>query len=87
MTKRVAILAGLLAVLGSPVTADAQGIVGGARSGSATGERAAGPVGGVVGGVVGGAVGGVVGGVRGIFGLPHRPARPVVVRHRRRHRP
>lgn len=87
MTKRVALLAGILALLSAPVAADAQGIVAGARSGTATGERAAGPVGGVVGGVVGGAVGGVVGGVRGVFGLPRGPARRVVVRHRRRHRP
>ncbi len=85
MMKRI-LLASLLSVLCFSVGAEAQGIVGGARSGAATGERAAGPVGGVVGGVVGGAVGGVVGGVRGVLGLRHRQTGRVVVRHVRRQR-
>ena len=86
MMRSLALSAVILASLAVPCTAEAQGIVGGARSGAATGERAAGPVGGVVGGVVGGAVGGVVGGVRGVFGLPDRHLRrPVARRHR--HRP
>ena len=84
MKTPVLILASLMTVLTLPVTAEAQGIVGGAHIGAARGERAAGPVGGIVGGVIGGAVGGVVGGTRGVLGLPHRGyrARPV---YRRRH--
>ncbi len=84
--KRIVMFASLLALMTPPVSAQAQGIVGGAHIGAARGERAAGPVGGVVGSVVGGAVGGVVGGARGVLGLPHRVyrSRPVY-RHRRRH--
>ena len=88
MKKPIAIVATLMAFLTLPVSAEAQGIVGGAQVGAARGERAAGPVGGVVGGVVGGAVGGVVGGARGVLGLPRRVYRTRPVYHRRhvRHR-
>ncbi|RYB02596.1 hypothetical protein [Lichenibacterium ramalinae] len=85
MRTQLVLVASLLGLLALPAQADAQGIVGGARTGAARGERAAGPVGGVVGGVLGGAVGGVVGGARGVLGLPRRGAHHVV-RHHRRHR-
>jgi hypothetical protein len=62
--------AAIAAVLALPVTAEAQGVIGGAQQGAAAGHRAAGPVGAAVGGVVGGVTGGVVGGVRGVIGAP-----------------
>jgi hypothetical protein len=84
--KSIVMVASVLALLVSPIAAEAQGIVGGANVGAARGERAAGPVGGIVGGVVGGAVGGVVGGARGVLGLPRRGYHHHWVHHPRRHR-
>ncbi len=54
-------LAGIVALLSSPVSLHAQGFFGGAERGAAEGGAAAGPVGSVVGGAVGGAVGTVNG--------------------------
>ena len=65
-------MAVVIVALAAPVTAHAQGIIGGGKEGVATGRRVAGPIGAVVGGVVGGAVGGVVGGIRGVIGIPQR---------------
>ncbi|HVY58271.1 MAG TPA: hypothetical protein VHA77_10520 [Xanthobacteraceae bacterium] len=75
-----------------PMTAQAQGVPGGAAHGFYEGGRIAGPVG----AVVGTAVGGVIGGVEGVLGINQRyvaaePApvyRPVPVhpRHRYHHR-
>jgi hypothetical protein len=67
---RLALAAGVLALLAIPHLAHGQGIVGGARDGSREGNRVAGPVGGVVGGAIGAGVGGAVGGVRGVLGIP-----------------
>src|SRR5689334_3823506 len=67
---RLALAAGLLALLAVPHLAHGQGIVGGARDGSREGNRVAGPVGGVVGGAIGAGVGGAVGGVKGVLGIP-----------------
>jgi len=66
------LVAGVLAVLAMPLTAQSQGIIRGTEEGAAAGNRAAGPVGGAVGGVVGGVEGGIVGGVKGILGIPQR---------------
>jgi len=66
----IILTASLLALFAVPLSAQAQGIIGGGERGAEVGGRAAGPVGGVVGGVVGGAAGGVVGGVRGVVGAP-----------------
>ncbi|TMJ01249.1 MAG: hypothetical protein E6G97_16835 [Alphaproteobacteria bacterium] len=64
--KRV--LAGVLfAFVAAPLSAQAQGIPGGAAHGFHEGNRIAGPVG----AVVGTAVGGVIGGVEGVFGINH----------------
>ncbi len=69
----IILTASVLACFAAPLSAQAQGIIGGGERGAEVGGRAAGPVGGVVGGVVGGAAGGVVGGVRGVVGAPrHR---------------
>lgn len=66
----IAVIAALLTV---PLSAQAQGTVGGAQTGAergaATGTNAAGPIGGVVGGVVGG----VTGGVAGLLGVDQAP--------------
>jgi hypothetical protein len=70
--SRMALLAGVLALLAIPHLAHAQGIVGGAREGSREGNRIAGPVGGVVGGAIGAGVGGAVGAVKGVIGIPDR---------------
>jgi hypothetical protein len=70
LATRLALAAGVLALLAIPHLAHAQGIVGGARDGSREGNRIAGPVGGVVGGAIGAGVGGAVGGVKGVFGIP-----------------
>lgn len=60
-----------------PLSAYAQGVVGGSERGAAEGGAAAGPVGAVVGGVVGG----VTGGVAGLLGVDERPRfREYVVR-------
>jgi hypothetical protein len=88
---RLTVLAGvLLASIAAPLTAQAQGVPGGAAHGFQEGGRIAGPVG----AVVGTAVGGVIGGVEGVLGIPPRPTAyaygddvpPVAVRHKvRRH--
>ena len=70
MSIRMKILATVaIAAFALPLSAQAQGIVGGAAEGAHDGNRAAGPVGGVVGGVVG-AVGG---GIAGLLGVDQRP--------------
>jgi hypothetical protein len=68
---RLALVAGVLALLAVPHQAHAQGIIGGAEQGSREGGRAAGPVGAVVGGAVGAGVGGAVGAVDGVLGIPN----------------
>lgn len=73
---RLALAAGLLALVAIPQFAQAQGIVGGARDGSREGYRAAGPVGGLVGGAIGAGVGGAVGGVKGVLGIPDQGYNP-----------
>ena len=89
LMKKNLLIAGLLLVtLAMPLTAQAQGVPGGAAHGFNEGNRIAGPVG----AVVGTAVGGVIGGVEGVLGVDHRyyvsdrPERPVVYRHHWRHR-
>jgi Protein of unknown function (DUF1236) len=63
-----------------PLTAQAQGITGGAAQGAQQGGEAAGPVGAAVGGVVGG----VTGGVAGLLGVDQRPRfRDYVMREHR----
>ena len=70
----------IIAGLAAPLTAEAQGIVGGAQRGAEEGAAAAGPVGGVLGGVAG-AVGG---GIAGLLGIEERPRfRQYVVRENR----
>ena len=69
MKIRFIVAAGVLAILSTPLAAQAQGIVRGGERGAAEGGRAAGPVGAAVGGVVSGVTGGVVGGVRGVLGV------------------
>jgi hypothetical protein len=81
--KKSALL--ILAVLAMPLTAQAQGVVGGAQEGAEQGNHAAGPVGGVVGGAVGGVVGGVEGGVKGVLGIPQHHYRHCWWRHGYRH--
>jgi hypothetical protein len=79
MRKLGAIVAvtGLFAL---PLTAQAQGITGGAAQGAQQGGEAAGPVGAAVGGVVGG----VTGGVAGLLGVDQRPRfRDYVMREHR----
>ena len=77
-----------IVTLAMPLTAQAQGVPGGASHGFNEGNRIAGPVG----AVVGTAVGGVIGGVEGVLGVDRRyyvsdsPATPVVYRHHSRHR-
>ena len=58
------------ALVAAPLTAQAQGVPGGAAHGFHEGNRIAGPVG----AVVGTAVGGVIGGVEGVLGVNHRHA-------------
>jgi hypothetical protein len=71
MMIRVSVFAGVvLALAAAPLTAQAQGVPGGATHGFHEGNRIAGPVG----AVVGTAVGGVIGGVEGVFGIHHAPA-------------
>ncbi len=69
MMERKFGIAVIAALLSSPMTAQAQGVVGGAQRGAAQGDAAAGPIG----GVVGGAVGGVTGGVTGLLGVDQAP--------------
>jgi len=70
----IAVICTLLAL---PLTASAQGVVGGAQEGASKGaregNRAAGPVGGAVGTVVGGTAGAVTGGVKGALGVSDKP--------------
>jgi hypothetical protein len=61
---------GFMVVLFLSVSAQAQGVPGGAAHGASVGNQAAGPVGAVVGGVVGG----VIGGVEGVLGIDPRPS-------------
>ena len=61
-----------IVLLGSPSTADAQGLVQGVQQGAHAGNRAAGPVG----GVLGGAIGGVVGAFTGVLGAGHNGQAP-----------
>jgi hypothetical protein len=67
--KRATVFAGvILTLVAAPLTAQAQGVPGGAAHGFHEGNRIAGPLG----AVVGTAVGGVIGGVEGVLGV--RPA-------------
>src|SRR5215213_1699751 len=68
--KRATVIAGVLFAFALPLTAQAQGVPGGAAHGFHEGNRIAGPVG----AVVGTAVGGVIGGVEGVLGVNHRHA-------------
>lgn len=88
--KRATVFAGVFFALAAfPLTAQAQGVPGGAAHGFHEGNRIAGPVG----AVVGTAVGGVIGGVEGVLGINHRHASysqefveappPRVYRHRK----
>jgi hypothetical protein len=72
MKPRYLWAAAVSAALAVPVSAQGQGVIGGAQEGARVGNRAAGPVGGAVGAVGGGVVGGVVGGVKGVIGIPQR---------------
>jgi hypothetical protein len=68
--KRGFVFAGVFfATIAAPLTAQAQGVPGGAAHGFHEGNRIAGPVG----AVVGTAVGGVIGGVEGVLGINQRP--------------
>ena len=67
--KRATVFAGVIfTLIAVPLTAQAQGVPGGAAHGFHEGNRIAGPVG----AVVGTAVGGVIGGVEGVFGINHQ---------------
>jgi len=68
--KRATVFASVLFALAVPLTAQAQGVPGGAAHGFHEGNRIAGPIG----AVVGTAVGGVIGGVEGVLGVNRRPA-------------
>ena len=70
MMKQVVFAGVFIAMAALPLTAQAQGVPGGAAHGFHEGNRIAGPVG----AVVGTAVGGVIGGVEGVFGINHRHA-------------
>lgn len=83
MKLRFAVVAGLLALASLPITAQAQGLVGGAREGAHEGDRAAGPLGAVVGGAVGAGVG-TVNGALGIHGGGYH-GRRCYYRHGHRH--
>ena len=79
MRKTLFISLAALALVASPLAAQAQGTVRGAQEGAAEGGRAAGPLGAVVGGTVGAATGTV----GGILGVEDRPRfREYVVRER-----
>lgn len=68
--KRATVFAGVVfALFAAPLSAQAQGVPGGAAHGFREGGRIAGPVG----AVVGTAVGGVIGGVEGVLGINQRP--------------
>jgi hypothetical protein len=62
---RFALGAVVVMFLGTPLAAEAQGLVKGVQQGAEAGNKAAGPVGGVLGGVIGGVVG-VFNGVLGV---------------------
>jgi hypothetical protein len=88
---RRSVFAGVLfAIVAAPLSAQAQGVPGGAAHGFHEGNRIAGPVG----AVVGTAVGGVIGGVEGVLGVNQHAAAysygedapPPVVRRMRRHK-
>ena len=68
--KQVVLAGVFFAIVGAPLTAQAQGVPGGAAHGFHEGNRIAGPVG----AVVGTAVGGVIGGVEGVLGINQRHA-------------
>jgi hypothetical protein len=90
VVAKLAMLAGVLAVLAIPHVAQAQGVIRGAdqgaRQGVREGNRAAGPVGGVVGGALGLGVGAAVGGVKGVLGIPEGRSRECRGYYDRRHR-
>ena len=70
MTRAFVFAGVFFALVAAPLTAQAQGVPGGAAHGFHEGNRIAGPVG----AVVGTAVGGVIGGVEGVLGINQRPA-------------
>ena len=70
MTRAFVFAGVFFAMIAAPLTAQAQGVPGGAAHGFHEGNRIAGPVG----AVVGTAVGGVIGGVEGVLGINQRPA-------------
>jgi hypothetical protein len=90
MKTRLALAAGVLALVAMPHFAQAQGIIRGgeqgANQGYRDGNRAAGPVGGVVGGAVGLGVGAAVGGVKGVLGIPEGGGRRCRGYYDRHHR-
>ncbi len=82
--RHIAAIAGLACLAALPLTAQAQGIPGGAAGGAEAGGQVGGAAGAAVGGVVGGAIGGVTGGVAGILGVDQRPRfREYVIREHR----
>lgn len=74
MKLNMIVAASLFAAAMVPLSAQAQGLIGGAREGAAQGDRAAGPLGAVVGGAVGAGVGTVNGalGIRPSYYRGHR---------------
>ncbi len=83
-TRTIGAIAGLAGLAALPLTAQAQGIPGGAAGGAEAGGQVGGAAGAAVGGVVGGAIGGVTGGVAGILGIDQRPRfRAYVIREHR----
>jgi len=80
MMNRFLKCSALLSCLVAPISAQAQGIIGGAATGTENGNAAAGPVGAVVGGVVGG----VSGGIDGLLGIGQRPRFREFVKHENR---
>ena len=76
---RIAAPLALLATLGLPAIAQAQGLERGAQEGASRGEEMAGPLGAIVGGAIGAAVGGLAGDRRGktnsmYYNQPRPPA-------------
>jgi hypothetical protein len=90
MTRATVFAGVLFAIVAAPLSAQAQGVPGGAAHGFHEGNRIAGPVG----AVVGTAVGGVIGGVEGVLGVNQHAAAysygeeapPPAVRQVRRHK-
>jgi Protein of unknown function (DUF1236) len=68
-TRNIGAILAVAGLFSFPLTAQAQGIPGGAARGAEQGGEAAGPLGAAVGGVVGG----VTGGVAGLLGIDQRP--------------